>query len=201
MTTVLETPEEFREIMDDGRAISTSPTWRFVYDPRQARIAVRSQWRMGISHFVGLGLLGVVVWWGGGKLEMVGFGDFRWMARVAAYWLWFMACGFVVGTFLVERFRDSRSWLCCEPTTRTIACERLGMTFAVNDVFAFQVVKGWHVMKAPGETIQTRVYELNIIATEGGRLQRYPLIAAGNDSLATDAQALADYCGVPFLRS
>lgn len=199
MTNTLDTPEEFREFMNDGRGQSTPPTWRFIYTPRLAKIGPASLWPTAGAHFVIFATLTIAMRWANMHVELVR--DFRPISTIAVYWFAIMAVGFLVGTFLFEKFRNRRPWLSCEVGRREIVCPRLGKTFPAGDVYALQVIKGKNVAKSSSETSESMVVELNIIVTEDGRLQRYPLIATGGSSLAGDARGLSDFCDVPLLLS
>ena len=192
-------PPGFVSLMRDDRVYSSSPLWRVSVSPGKAIIGIRPQWRLGITHSVlfallGIGLFGVVRWFSVS-------GDLARICTWGAWFCWFMAVAFMAGTLLFEKYRSRKAWFICHLSERRVSCPRLGKAFQLDEVHALQLLTGKATRPDPeGRTVMV-FRQLNLIAEEGGRLQRYPLIGdSGPGRLSRHAARLAAHCGIPLLK-
>ena len=128
-------------------------------------------------------------------------GDDRRFCTIAAWFCWAMAAAFLVGTLVFEKYRSRKAWFVCCPSERTVSCPRLGKVFQIDNVEGMQLITGsfkWRDVDGP---VTMQMTQLNLIAQEGGRLQRYPLIGDHNSGrLSKHAEFLSEHCGIRFLK-
>jgi len=121
--TTQHAPEEFRSLMQDDRAYSSSPTWRVSVQPRATIIGVRSVWTLGTVHsflFTGLGfgLYFARAWFDLSE-------DVGQFLAIAAWVCWSLAGLFLFGVIGVQICRSKEDWFVCRPLEQTVSCPRL----------------------------------------------------------------------------